>query len=47
MFKELKNNININERTNVNKRWAFIKSTVTEGTSKVLKGNKATVPKKE
>lgn len=45
MFKEFKNNIN--ERTNVNKRWAIIKSTVTEVASKVLKENKATVLKKE
>lgn len=44
MFKAVINNININERTDINNRWDIIKSTMTEVGSKILKENKATVP---
>ncbi|KAF0772941.1 craniofacial development protein 2-like [Aphis craccivora] len=46
-FKELTNDININERTDINNRWDIIKRTVTEAASKTLKENKTTVPRKE
>ncbi|KAF0686720.1 craniofacial development protein 2-like, partial [Aphis craccivora] len=46
-FKELTNDININERTDINNRWDIIKSTMTETASKTLKENKTTVPRKE
>ncbi|KAF0716303.1 craniofacial development protein 2-like, partial [Aphis craccivora] len=46
-FKKLTNDININERTDINNRWDIIKSTVTEAASKTLKENKTTVPRKE
>lgn len=38
-FNELTNIINISEKTNINIRWAIIKSTVTEVASKALKEN--------
>jgi hypothetical protein len=46
-FKELTNNININERTDITNRWGIIKNTVTEAASKTLKENKTTVPRNE
>ncbi|VVC30385.1 Endonuclease/exonuclease/phosphatase,Reverse transcriptase domain [Cinara cedri] len=46
-FKELTNDISINERTDINNRWGIIKSTVTEAASKTLKENKTTVPRKK
>jgi len=41
-FKELTNDININERTDINNRWDIIKSTMTEAASKTVKENKMT-----
>lgn len=46
-FKEFTNNININVRININKRWDIIRSTVTEVASKTLKENNMIVPGKE
>lgn len=46
-FDELKNNINIKKKIDINKRSAIPKSTVIDAAWKSLKGNKTIVSKKE